>query len=213
MLQYLKRWSTSSDLKDALEGDVMGFDDKVDVIDLIINVLREHEKTLDALIAQLERVLAGAAPLPAAEGPTEARRPTVSVLLRGWGEFRERCAGASLTAFDVEDKQFKVSAVKDGVLYSYQERMPDMDIRLREKEEKTTIEGIDLLSAGLVPTVLRGKLECGLEVSVRGAEVKMPNGVIVYKVIYDIDPDGAKGWLADQLRVEKKDILQGKIQV
>ena len=213
LLQYLKRWPTSSNLKDTLEGGVMGFDEKVDVIDLIINVLREHEKTLDALISQLERILSGAAPLPAAvEGP-EARRPMVSVLLRGWREFRERCAGASLTAFDIEDKQFRVSAVKDDVLYSYQEQMPDMDIRLRERDEKTTIEGIDLLSSGLVPTVLRGKLECGLEVSVRGVEVKMPNGVIVYKVIYDIDPDGAKEWLANQLRVEKKDIMQGKIQI
>ena len=35
----------------------MSFDEKVDVIDLIINVLKEHEKTLDELISRLEEAL------------------------------------------------------------------------------------------------------------------------------------------------------------
>ncbi len=34
----------------------MGFTEKIDVLDLIIEVLTEHEKTLDSLITRLERV-------------------------------------------------------------------------------------------------------------------------------------------------------------
>jgi len=188
----------------------MGFEEKVDVIDLIINVLREHEKTLDDLISKLDDALTGTASAPGAAAQAKVRGPTVSVVLRRWAEFRERCAGAGLVAFDVEDKRFRVTAVKDGVLYAYEEQMPDMDIRLREGE-KTVIEGIDLASAGMVPAVLRGRLECGLDVAVKGTEVNLPDGVTVYKVLYDIDRDEARGWLAGQLRVEKGNILQGKI--
>ena len=34
----------------------MAYSDKVDVIDLIINVLKEHEGTLDELVSRLEQV-------------------------------------------------------------------------------------------------------------------------------------------------------------
>ena len=190
----------------------MGYEEKVDVLDLIINVLKDHEKTLDELISKLEGTL-GTAPIVTEAVRTEVRKPTVSVLLRRWAEFRERCGGASLVAFDIEDNRFNASAVKDGVLHSYQEEMPDMEIRFREKEEKVVIDGINLGSVGLVPTVLRGKLKCGLEVSVKGTEVNLPNGGAVYKVIYDINADETRSWLAYQLKVEKKNIFQGKVQI
>lgn len=208
-----KKTAPLSDLKGTLEGDVMGFEEKIDVIDLIINVLKDHEKTLDELVSKLEETLAGAVSLPAAAVRTEVRRPRVSVVVRRWAEFRERCTEADIVAFDIEDKQFRVSAVKGGVLFSYQEEMPDMEIRFREKEEKAVIEGIDISSPGLVPTVLRGQLRCGLEVSVKGTELKLPNGGAVYKVIYDIEADTATAWLAGQLQVEKRKVLQGKIQI
>jgi len=190
----------------------MGFEERVDVIDLIINVLREHEKTLDGLISKLEEALE-AAPAGGEPAPTRGRKPAVSVLLRRWADFRERCASASLVAFDVDDKRFSVSAVKDDVLHSYEEAMPDMEIRFREQGEGVVIDGVGLGSVGLVPTVLRGRLECGLEVSVRGTQVEVPQGGAVYKVVYDIDADEARNWLAYQLKVDRKDILQGKVQI
>jgi len=41
----------------------MTYTEKVDVLDMIIEVLREHEKTLDLLIAKLEAVMRTAAPV------------------------------------------------------------------------------------------------------------------------------------------------------
>lgn len=191
----------------------MGFDEKVDVIDLIINVLKDHEKTLDELISRIEGALTGPTTDPTGPVSTDVAKPTISVVLRRWNEFRDRCLGANIVVFDVEEKKFTVSAVKFGVLYSYQEGMPDMEIRFKEKEEKATIEGIDLRRTELVPTVLRGVLNCGLNISIKGTEVKLPDGVAVYKVIYDIDAEGAKIWLSEQLNVERGDIFQGKFQV
>jgi len=191
----------------------MGYDEKVDVIDLIINVLRDHEKTLDGLISKLEEALAGSAPIPVRTVKTEVRKPAVSVAMREWTEFRERCLKANLVAFEIEEKRFNVSAVKDDILYSYEEEIPDMEIRYKEEEKKVVIEGIDISSTDLVPTVLRGKLKCGLDISVKGTEVKMPDGVAVYKIIYDIDAEEAKAWLAKQLKAEKGSIIRGKIQI
>lgn len=191
----------------------MGYDEKVDVIDLIINVLRDHEKTLDGLISKLEQVLAGSAPVPIPAVKTEVGRPAVSVVISEWTGFRERCLEADLVTFEIEDRQYKVSAVKDGILYLYEEEIPEMEIRYKEEEKKAIIEGIDIRSTELVPTVLRGRLRCGLNISVKGTEVKMPDGVSVYKIIYDIDAEEAKSWLTKQLKTEKKNIIRGKIKI
>jgi hypothetical protein len=191
----------------------MGYDEKVDVIDLIINVLRDHEKTLDGLISKLEQVLAGSAPVSIPAVKAEVVRPAVSVIIREWTGFRERCLEADIVTFEIEDRQFKVSAVKDGILYLYEEEIPEMEIRYKEEEKKAIIEGIDIRSTELVPTVLRGRLLCGLNISVKGTEVKMPDAVAVYKILYDIDVEEAKSWLAKQLKTDKKNIIRGKIQI
>lgn len=36
----------------------MSYTEKIDVLDMIINILREHEETLDALVERLEAVTA-----------------------------------------------------------------------------------------------------------------------------------------------------------
>jgi hypothetical protein len=196
----------------------MGFDEKVDVIDLIINVLKEHEKSLDEIVTRLEGVISRAPHLNAAanQGVTvqqEPRRASISAVLRRWAEFRERCAGAGLVAFDIEGNQFKVAALKESVLYQYTEDIPDMEVRFKEGDDGAALDRIEISSVGVFPTVLRGRLECGLEVSVKGTEVKMPDGMAVYKVVYDVDTDGARGWLALQLKVEKRCIVQGRLMI
>lgn len=39
-----------------LSGGVMGVEGKIDVLDFLINILREHERTLDGLLERLETV-------------------------------------------------------------------------------------------------------------------------------------------------------------
>ena len=191
----------------------MGFEEKVDVIDLIINVLKEHEKTLDELISKIEGALEGTDSLRAPVTQTGVRRPVISVVLSRWMEFRERCARADIATYDIENGIFSIYAVKEGVLYSYQEQMPDMDIKFKENDEKTIIQSIELLSTDMVFPALRGRLECGLEVTTKGTEVTLPNGSAVYKVRYEIDAYTVKEWLSNQLGIEREDILQGKIQI
>ncbi|MBS7638007.1 hypothetical protein KEJ49_03845 [Candidatus Bathyarchaeota archaeon] len=186
----------------------MNFDEKMDAIDLIINVLREHEKSLDELVSRLEELLSKA---PAGRG-AEAERPTIRALVREWKEFRERCSGAGIASFEVEDKKFRVSALKGGVLHIYEEMIPDMEIRFREREDRIVIDEVELRGREMIPAALRGRLNCGLEISVKGEEIKMPDGVSLYRMVYDLEAEKARNWLANQLKMDPKNIIHGRIQ-
>lgn len=198
----------------------MGYEEKVDVIDLIINVLREHEKSLDDLVARLESVVTrteSARPPPTkteiSATRIEASKLIISAFIKNWAEFREKSLGSSLVAFDVDEKRFNVSAFKEGILYSYNEDIPELELRFKEKDQRIALEGLDIDRAETVPTILRGRLRCGLEVSVKGLEIKLPEGSSVYKVSYDIDDDEARSWLSFQLKTDKKNIIRGMIKV
>ena len=194
-----------------------GFDEKVDVIDLIINVLREHEKKLDELVARMEEALATEGPSPPPQ-EQEAKVPAppvgaaVTATLRRWTEFAERCTSAGLVAFDVDEGRFNVSAVVGGILYTYEEEIPDLEIRYRKEGEKAQIDAIDISSVGLVPAALRGRLDCGLELEKRDVDVELPDGGSVHKLVYYVDPLIAWSWLAYQLGVEEDSIVQGELK-
>jgi len=189
----------------------MSFDEKVDVIDLIINVLKEHEKTLDDLISRLEEALSRGVSIT----PAEARpaKPSITVEVRNWMEFRERCRGSTLAAFDVEEGHFKVSALSGGILYLYEEEMPEMAIRFREEGERAIIDSIDLGAREQFPIAMSGRLNCGLAISVSGITVDLPEGASIYKLQYSIDPMRAKKWLSEELGVEEDRILEGEIRL
>lgn len=189
------------------------FDEKIDVIDLIINVLKEHEKTLDELVSRLEEAQSIRAP---AESPRTAAAPraaSVRAVLKNWSEFSRRGEGADLVAFDIVDGRFKVNAFSGGVLYVYEEEIPGLEIHYKMVEERALIDSIDIVKAGLVPAALRGKLDCGIEFTKREIELKQPNGASVHKIVYDVDPVTARSWVAYQLGVDEENILQGELQI
>ena len=192
-----------------------GFDEKIDVIDLIISVLREHEGKLDELVSRLEE----AQSLPVeVRAPHEPREPpeqvgaAITAILKRWADFTGRCSGAKLVAVDVADGFFETSAVAGGVVYVYREEIPSLDIQYTKGEGRVHIESIDISAAGLMPAALRGKLDCGLEFDKRDVEVELPGGSVVHKILYEIDPGTAKGWLAYQLGVDDSDVVQGKLK-
>ncbi len=187
----------------------MSFDEKMDAIDLIINVLREHEKSLDELVSRLEELVSRAA--QEGEG-ARVERPIIRALVREWKEFKERCTGARIASFEVQDKHLRVSALKGGVLHLYEEAIPDMEIRFKEREKRLLIEEVELGGRELVPAALRGRLNCGLEVTVRGEETRMPDGASLYRIVYDVEAERARSWLANQLKMDPKNIIHGRLQ-
>ena len=197
------------------------FDEKIDVIDLIINVLKDHEVKLDELVSRLEGAYIPPADDAQPEDTTEPKAapprppgppgPIVTAVLKKWTEFRERSTSATLASFDVAAGVFETSALSRGVIYVYREEIPRMTIVYREGEG-AEIEGIDISKPGLIPAALKERLDCGLEFSRRDLETKMGDGRVHHEIVFEIDPGTAKSWIAYLLGIDDSDIIQGSIQ-
>ena len=191
-----------------------GFDEKIDVIDLIINVLKDHEKRMDELISRLE-ITHGSEPTIQFDYTPQpiGQRPAITAVVSQWTEFREKCNSASLVAFDDEGKRFVVQALCKGILFTYNEEIPNMEIKYKRGPDQASIAGIDISHSELIQVALGGKLECGLGLMKQETDIKLMEGESVRRISYSIDPSIAKSWIAYQLGLDSKTILQGKLLV
>jgi len=188
----------------------MSFDERVDAVDLILKVLKEHEKSLDTLVGQLGESLSQ----PASPGTVQIQGYNrYKLVLKRWFEFRDRCLKCEIVAFDILGDRFNVSAIKNGSFYSYAETVPEVTIKMEKDGDKVFIEGSEFMSHEDSSSVFNGKLQCGLPVNTRKTKVDMPNGDTVHKILYDIDPEEARVWLSDELKTEKKSIIYGGIEL
>jgi len=194
------------------------FDEKIDVIDLIINVLKDHEKKLDELVSRLENT--DSVETPRHQPPTRAPemkavsggKPVASARLKRWAEFQKQARSPELVAFDSDAGRFTVSALAGRVIYTYAESIPSMEIEYSGDEGKSRIDGINISRAELIPAAFRGKLDCGLELKMNKYDVSMPDGGLMHKINYFIDPEIAKQWLAYQLEVDDDRVVQGELK-
>lgn len=188
----------------------MSFDERVDVVDLILKVLKEHEKNLDTLVSQLGETLSQ----PLGGGTVQVQGYNrYKVAFNRWFEFRDRCLKSDLVAFDVVGDKFRVSAVKNGSFYSYTETVPEVTIKMEKEGDKVLIEGGEFMAHEDPSHVFNGKLQCGLGVKTRKTKVDLPNGDTVHKILYDIETEEARLWLSDELKTEKKSIIFGGIEL
>ena len=195
-----------------------GFDEKIDVIDLIINVLKDHEKKMDELVTRLEETQVFKIPpsVIQSESARPERRPSrasVTATLRKWSEFREKSNQADIVAFDIEGGWLRICALSDGILYRYDEEIPEMEIKYRTLDDKSHIDSVDIGSALMVPSAIRGRMDCGIELDKEDVEVKLPGGEVVHKIIYRVDAGAVKSWLAYRLEVDDDAIIQGEIKL
>ena len=188
-----------------------GYREKVDVIDFIINVLREHEKTLDELVGRLEGAFER---LPEVRGAERIEKPpAICVEIRGWDEFRSRCRGAPMVAFEADGRVFSIYAVKGGLVYTYSEPLPEMSIRMRKSEDRYIVEEFSVDSLEGVSLAFKKRLNCGLEGAVKGSEVRVQEGVHLINIAYDVNIEEAKRWLSKELKVDKENIVRGKMAI
>lgn len=107
--------------------------DKIDVLDFIIDTLREHEKQLDRLAERLEslvevfdvkvqkkRPVESTTPLEKTEPePSSICSPLPLVECARWSDFREKSREAKVVTFKVNDKRLDVSCVHGDIVYRY----------------------------------------------------------------------------------------------
>jgi hypothetical protein len=191
-------------------------DEKVDIIDLLISLLRDHEKKLDEISYRLEKIVGGRQPQESMEipEPTHTTAPPqvyttgIVAFVSNWQDFRARCNRSNLVSVSVSEAEFKVSAYSGGVLYYYSERLPSIQV-------KRTDEGgslMDLADIADAQVALSGKLRCGLALKTSSFESKV-EGSTVQVVRYSVDRGIAKEWVASQLDVEESSIIEGELDI
>lgn len=122
----------------------MSDSEKMNALDFVINVLREHEKNLDLLISKLEEIISE---LPVAireisedkEKPKEEERKTpaivceakeekvskapVKIICDDWSDFKEACRRAEIIAFH-QNETLSIKALQGNIIYEYREMIP-----------------------------------------------------------------------------------------
>ena len=191
----------------------MSSNEKIDVIDLIINVLREHEKTLDTLISKLEVTL-DSTPKKSEENVKQIlHHNNFRIIVNNWSEFKERTSKAELAAFNMKDNKLKISVIKESFVYSYIESVSEITMTIEKINDKVMVKGLELSKIEDHPLVFSGRLKCGLNLTHRKTEFNLPDGNIIQKINYELDNGETKNWLVKQLEIKRENIIVGEIEV
>ena len=185
-------------------------DARVDILDLLINLLKEHEQKMDELTYRLETLIDERK--PTAGPPREASETIGGVVARvsSWGEFKRQSASAVMLALGIDERTFKVTALRRGIFIVYQEEIPVLEVIRKDESTDTTYA---VTEASLTMKSLLGSLECGLELDRRVIDSTLPEGGSVQRVVHYVDPGKGKSWLADQLDVEESSIILGELSL
>jgi hypothetical protein len=191
----------------------MSSNEKIDVIDLIINVLREHEKTLDTLISKLEVAL-DSTPKKSEENVKQILHyNNFRIIVNNWSEFKERTSKAELAAFNMKDNKLKICVIKESFVYSYIESVSEITMTIEKINDKVMVKGLELSKIEDHPLVFSGRLKCGLNLTHRKTEFNLPDGNIIQKINYELDNGETKNWLVKQLEIKRENIIVGEIEV
>jgi len=191
----------------------MSSNEKIDVIDLIINVLREHEKTLDTLISKLEVTL-DSTPKKSEENVKQIlHHNNFRIIVNNWSEFKERTSKAELATFNMKDNKLKISVIKESIVYSYIESVSEITMTIEKINEKVIVKGLELSKIEDHPLVFSGRLKCGLNLTHRKTEFNLPDGNIIQKINYELDNGETKNWLVKQLEIKRENIIVGELEV
>jgi len=209
------------------------FQEKMDVLDLIINILKEHEESLEGLADRLEGMINNfhsledkisslnetlaqflssnnANPLitPSQDHRT---KPLTLIDCTEWTEFKGRSKKARMVAFQVKEKAFTVSSLSNGVVFKYSESLPEVRFQVEDQTEQFVVEKIFLNSPDDPSLIFEKRLKCGLEATVRGSTFTLSEGERLFQLSYHVDSAMAKHWLSKELSIPEENIIEGNI--
>ena len=97
----------------------MSDSEKINALDLVISVLKDHEKTLDSLIEKFENTLKDFSVGGKAKTVTSTKY-NVAIQCEKWSEFRDACRDADAVSFKL-DEELEIKAIQGDILYEYVE--------------------------------------------------------------------------------------------
>ena len=185
-------------------------DDKpLDILDLIINQLREHERKIDMIGERLESI---------AELDVLSHRPRhlsesvyLRITMKKWGDFKRRCENAELLSFLVDKKNLKIMARIGNNLNVYYEMLPEVNILCKTDDNILHLEVNEINNLGHFIKAFRGELECGLRLKTEVIEVKNRDEVPTRIIFYSTSSKDVKRWLCNEMSVDPSFVIEGEM--
>lgn len=199
---------------------------KIDALDMVINVLREHEASLDQICKRLNGLVSEIRGWKAlgVEGE-EARdvevlmRPKKSKLnvkafsikvkrnnveiVKDWESFKVKSKGADLVIFDVTGTRFNLYSVVEPRIYKYVEDVVNEGVEGSYYVEAAPFSG----------EATSGRLRGGLEFPMRYTSSFTPEEELAIELSIRIDPNKVRSWLSEQLGIDERKVLPGRIRI
>jgi len=188
------------------------FQEKIDILDVIISVLKDHEETLSRLADRFDEIYddisALQEKLPTLDqalhrldglkvkrliGPTGLKGPLAAVKCKDWLTFLNASQGALLVAFEVSDDTCTFSSVSDLFIFTFSEEIVDVKL-LIDKEVKKWLRRRPRHAGSATPSPGR---------------FSFVEGESVCEVI--VSPKMLKQWLSLELGIPEKKIMEGRI--
>jgi hypothetical protein len=173
-------------------------------MDFLINVLKDHEKSLDQLLTRAEDIISeNNSPQTLVKNP-----PSLKIALKDWDEFCDRAVESELICFDLIDSTFYCNAITENKVYRYTEETPDITLELSEGENNLVLSGINMgknLEDNF--SLLNGQLGNGLELRAK----KIKNKGEKHTIQYQLDILYTKNWLSRELGIHRDFIVCGNI--
>ncbi len=182
------------------------FQEKIDVLDMIISILKEHEENLSGLVERFDALCNNLAAVDekASElghslsrleglgvknivGISGTNGPLVTVECRDWLNFRSASQGALLVAFEIVNDLLVLSSVSDLFVFTYSERLPSMEALSKAS-----------------------KKEAEFHLGDRNFEASLSQSQGVLCKMF-LKTDKMKHWLTSELGVAGNKIIEGRI--
>ena len=177
--------------------------DKVEVMDLLINVLKDHEKSLDTLITRAEEVIDdNPAPQMVAQNS-----PPLKITLRDWDEFKDCANEAELICFDMKDSLFLCNAITKNKVFSYSESTPEVIVELGDNQD-LVMKGLNISNLEEENTILNGKLDLGLDVK---SEKVKHNFDGTQRTLQELNYIFTKNWLSHEIGIHRDFVVHGVV--
>ena len=188
------------------------FQEKIDVLDIIISILRDHEESLSKLADRFDAVCTdistfeekasildralehlGGQKIKNIIGAVGTKGPLVTVNCKSWQAFRGASQGALLVAYEVIGEQAFFSSVSDLFVFTFS----------GELNETTIFTG-----RGMRRWVDKS-LESDEEQNISPNEVTSMDGDAAYKTL--VNTKTIKQWLSTEMGVPEERIVEGRV--
>ncbi|MBD3206511.1 hypothetical protein GF319_09235 [Candidatus Bathyarchaeota archaeon] len=165
--------------------------EKVEIMDLLINILKDHEKSLDTLINRMENLL-----YKNIKNSKKGKIYSQIMVLNDWDQFCQLSRSSEMVFYNIIDKTFSIVLKVNDCIFEYNEKIPEFILEEPQSKKVTKLNDFRKL-----------KLKNGLEIQLKFLPIEND-----MKRKFLSNDDYIINWISTQLDIPKKLIFYGHLK-